>query len=84
MVVQTAKPLGAAPSGPLSTEAPIEVIHKQAGHFPKHLPLGDSKPTPKPKRQKPSNKNGKGKSSLPPIKILKSRAWQSAGAAGGE
>lgn len=30
----------------------------------------------------PSNKNGKGKSLQPPIKILESRAWQGAGAAG--
>ena len=27
-------------------DAPVQVIYMQAGHFPKHLPLGDSKPTP--------------------------------------
>ena len=36
-----------------STEAPVQVIHTPAGHFPKHVPPGDSKPTPKSKMQKP-------------------------------
>lgn len=34
---------------------------QQAGHFPKHLPIGDSKPTPKPQKQKTFEQNWKGK-----------------------
>lgn len=61
MVIQTAKPLGAARSGPRSAEAPIEVIPKQAGHFPKHLPLGDSKTNTETKKAKTFQQKWKGK-----------------------
>lgn len=44
-----------------STEASVQVIHTLAGHFPKHVPLGDRKPTPKPKKQTPFEQKWKGK-----------------------
>lgn len=84
MYIQTANPLEAGPSGPLSTKAPGQGIHTQAQHFPKHLPPGDNKPTSKPKKKNSSRMQREKKSSLPPIKTLESRAWQGAGAAVGE